>query len=157
MRQINLFLIIVVLFVAVLVSGCVGVTDNSSTVNSVSVDNQVEKDNSEKTATKKNVEKSKVEVISHKVKNERAGYSAIVGEVKNTGNIPVSFVKVTVTYYDKNNEVTDTDFVYAGDTAEVALQPGKTAPFKVIVDNGVTKFDHYKLDVTWEDEEDELE
>jgi hypothetical protein len=96
---------------------------------------------------KPTIEIGKVEVKSHK-KTTEYGYSAIVGEVMNNTQRPASFVKVTATYYDKNNEVAGTDFTYAGDTGSTPLQIGSTTPFK-IVDTNKTVFDSYKLDVTW--------
>jgi hypothetical protein len=93
--------------------------------------------------------KANVEIASEKVKDDGGGWGSIVGEVKNTGQIPVSFVKITITYYDRDNKVEDTDFTYAGDTADVNLLPDETSPFKATFDKGTLKFDHYKLDITW--------
>jgi len=88
-----------------------------------------------------------------KVKSHQANYSSgshvIVGEVVNKTNQPVTFVKVTATFYNKNKKVVGTDFTYAGDTADTPLKPKKTTPFEIYCPEN-TDFTTYKLDVTWD-------
>lgn len=99
-------------------------------------------------ATAEPKSKADVSVVSSKQKTSSYGSISIVGEVINNGTGAANFIKVTATFYDANNEVVDTDFTYAGDTANTGLQKDKTAPFEINLLNK-TKFDHYKLDVTW--------
>lgn len=113
--------------------------NNSTTTNSTQ---EVKKDEAKKEA--------KVEVASHSVKKSQYGASSIVGEVINNGNADVTFVKVTATYYNEQGEVVDTGFTYAGDTADVALQPTKKAPFELTRIENI-KYANYKLDVSWND------
>ena len=93
--------------------------------------------------------KADVSVVSSKQKNTSYGATSIVGEVINNGSDVANDVKVTATFYDANNGVVDTNFTYAGDTSNTGLQKDKTAPFEInLLDK--TKFDHYKLDVSWQ-------
>jgi hypothetical protein len=57
----------------------------------------------------------------------------IVGEIINESNKPLTFVKVTATFYDSNNSVVGTDFTY---TSPSTLQPGQKAPFDMIITEG---------------------
>ncbi|CAN5191796.1 hypothetical protein BH18THE2_BH18THE2_43400 [soil metagenome] len=57
----------------------------------------------------------------------------IVGEVINESYQPMSFVKIIATFYDANNSVIGTDFTY---TNPSTLQPGKRAPFDMIISEG---------------------
>jgi len=91
----------------------------------------------------------KVEVKSHKLNKSDYGSRSIVGEVVNNGNADASFVKVTATLYDSTNQVTGTNFTYAGDTPNTPLKSTATAPFEVIVMESGIVIDHYKLDITW--------
>jgi hypothetical protein len=100
-------------------------------------------------STPEPVSKAAVSVVSSKQKNTSYGSVSIVGEVINNGEDAANYVKVTATFYDTNNEVVDTSFTYAGDTADTGLQKSKTAPFEIHLLNK-TKFDHYKLDVSWD-------
>ena len=99
-------------------------------------------------ATQQQKPAGKVEVKSHTPKNEY-GYPSIVGEVVNNTGQPVSFVKVTATFYDAAGKVVATNFTYAGDTAGTPLQPGATTPFE-ITDSSKSNYSNYKLDVTWQ-------
>ena len=88
-------------------------------------------------------------MVNSKQKDTTYGTTSIVGEVINNGNDSATYVKVLATFYNASNEVVDTSFTYAGDTASTPLQKGKTAPFEIILLNK-TKFDHYKIDVSWD-------
>lgn len=89
----------------------------------------------------------KVEVKSHTKKVEY-GYPKIVGEVVNNSANPVTYVKITATFYDSEGQVVGTDYTYAGDTSSTPLTPKATTPFELTGESGLT-FDTYKLDVTW--------
>lgn len=126
-------IVILLLLVAISFSGCASVDNNYSSTSSDNVEDV-------------DISKAKVEVASHSIQTSSYGSKHIVGEVINNGDADASFVKVTATFYDKNETVVDTDFTYAGDTSSTALQPQMKAPFKIYADSN---FDHYKLDVTW--------
>lgn len=151
MKKIILPLIIVA--GVIVLAGCSQTNNTTSTTGSKSKLEAGATQQEAKQETKKEEKKSNVEVVSHKTRDDGYNYGSIVGEVKNTGQFPVSFVNITVTYYDQDNEVVDTDFTYAGETSDVLLQPEKTTPFKISYQKDKVKFDHYKLDVTWNDEE----
>lgn len=91
----------------------------------------------------------KVEVKSQTKKSD--AYNTVVGEVVNNTEENVSYVDVTVTYYDEKGVVVATGYTYAGNTADTPLSPGATAPFEVnsFPDDSI-KVSTYKLDVTWE-------
>lgn len=90
----------------------------------------------------------KVEVKSQTKKSDT--YNTVVGEVVNNTEESVSYVDVTVTYYDEKGVVVATGFTYAGNTADTPLAPGATAPFEVTsFPDDTIKVSTYKLDVTW--------
>lgn len=99
-------------------------------------------------ASKEQKETGKVEVKSHKKKIDM-GYTKIVGEVINNTSSPVSYVKVTATFYDTAGEVIGTNTTYAGDTPSTPLEPESTTPFEVSSYPDKFDTDIYKLDVTW--------
>mgnify|MGYP000864648802 CR=1 FL=1 len=90
----------------------------------------------------------KVEVKSQ---NKKAGnsYNEIVGEVINNTNEPQDSVKVTVTYYNENEEVVATGFTYAVSMGDSPLAPNETAPFEVSSFPDEVAVATYKLDVSW--------
>ena len=94
------------------------------------------------------IPQGKVEVKSKK-KVMNYGYTKVVGEVENNTDNPVSSVKVTATFYDKNNEVIGTSFTYAGDTSSTPLEVKATAPFEISSYPEQFDTDNFKLDVTW--------
>jgi hypothetical protein len=75
----------------------------------------------------------------------------IVGEVKNTGETPVRFVKITATYYDSNNDLIVTDWGYA--ELDVLLPNTKSGFTVVLLSDAaeLEKIDHYTLAVTYSD------
>lgn len=140
-------LVIVVVIIAGFIYAMRQVSNVNNAINNMNKEREAsEKEVNALTDRLKNL--ANVSVVSSKQKNTSYGSTSIVGEVINNGNDSATFVKVTATFYDANNEVVDTNFTYAGDTAGTALQKGKTAPFEILLINK-TKFDHYKLDVSW--------
>lgn len=72
-----------------------------------------------------------LQIQGEQARRERSGdYIVITGEVRNTGTIAANFVRVTVTFYDSNRNVVDTDFTYV-DAPSYILGPGQVAPFKL--------------------------
>jgi hypothetical protein len=57
----------------------------------------------------------------------------IVGEVINESYQPVSYVRITATFYDANNSVIGTDYTF---TSPSTLQPGQRAPFDLTISEG---------------------
>ncbi|MCW4022923.1 MAG: DUF3426 domain-containing protein [Candidatus Bathyarchaeota archaeon] len=73
----------------------------------------------------------------------------VVGEVQNTGDQPVEYVEIAVTFYDSNDSVLATDVGYSG--VDVIL-PERKSPFSIVIvdDNVIANFDHYSLSVSYE-------
>lgn len=90
----------------------------------------------------------KVEVKSHSKRANSYGGYKVIGEVINNGQKSASNIRITATFYDADGGVVATESDHAGDTWDVPLQPGKTAPFEIV--ESETDFDHYKLDVVWD-------
>ncbi len=138
-----------------LLGGCVTVTDNQTSTSSKPATSQSPAQSAAPSANpapqKEPAQKAKVEVVSSKEKKSEYGASSVIGEVINNGTAPASYVKVTATFYDANEQVVDTAFTYAGDTSSVQLNPGSKTPFEIVRMEDI-KFDHYKLDVTWNDQ-----
>ena len=68
-----------------------------------------------------------VEVVNWKWYTE-GRWRYAVGEVKNTGNVPINYVKIIVTFLDPKGNVADTDFTY---TELDVLRPGQSSAFKL--------------------------
>lgn len=141
MSKLKLILLIVVVF---LFGVFVGTSGSSSSTTRTSSTTEVETQQEQKPTS----QQGKVDVKSQ-VKRFDGGYTKVVGEVVNNTNAPVTYVKVTATFYNLNKEVIATNFTYAGDTADTPLQPGSTAPFEVTSYPDTINADSYKLDVTW--------
>lgn len=77
------------------------------------------------------VDNGKVTIESHNQKVNKFGMAEVVGEVINNTNKPVSWVKVSVTFYDENGDVLGSDYSYAGETTDVSLPVGVKAPFEL--------------------------
>ncbi len=121
--------------------------NTTSDVKSSSTEVQKNLDNIQRVANERS--RGKAEIISHRLKNQKYSSSpSVVGEVKNIGTTPITYVKVIATFYDEIGDVVDTTFTYAGDTADTGLESEKTAPFELHLSDE-TPFDSYKLDVTW--------
>ena len=56
-----------------------------------------------------------------------------MGEVINESYQPVSYVRITATFYDSNNSVIGTDYTF---TSPSTLQPGQRAPFDLTISEG---------------------
>lgn len=89
-----------------------------------------------------------VSILSHTGYLDSLGYYHVVGEVQNTGDQAVNFVKVTATFYDSSDVVVATEFTY---TILDVILPDRKSPFDIILTDAVqsTKIDHYSLSVTF--------
>jgi hypothetical protein len=94
-------------------------------------------------------ETGKVEVKSQLKKISSIGYMEVVGEVVNNTNKPVSYVKITATFYNSENKVIGTGSTYAGETSDTPLAVGATTPFEVSSYPDKIDTENYKLDVSW--------
>jgi PKD repeat protein len=74
-----------------------------------------------------NLPYNQVEVLSHKSSVEY-GYYKVIGEVQNTGNNSIEFVKIVVTFYSSSGTVIGAGFTYT-DLDE--LSPGQKSPFEL--------------------------
>jgi hypothetical protein len=66
-------------------------------------------------------------------------YYHIIGEVRNNTDNPMGFVKIVVTLYDDNDNMTGNDFAY---TLLDVIPPGRKSPFELATDQyaGTTKY-----------------
>ena len=90
-----------------------------------------------------------VNILSHNAR-EDGGYLHVVGEVENGLGRVIDFVKVTGTFYDANNQVIGTDFVFADPSS---LEAGETAPFDLTLFTDAvnpSQVASYKIRVSWQ-------
>jgi hypothetical protein len=78
---------------------------------------------------------SEIEIVEKSEHTDEEGSLHVVGVVKNTGNQNVGFIKIVGTFYDTNEEVIFTSFVY---TEPKTLDLGKTARFDVSVPSEIS-------------------
>ena len=86
-----------------------------------------------------------VSILSSNYYIDSIGYLHVVGEVENNTPTNISFMKITGTFYDINNEVVATDFTYTNPTD---ISPGQKAPFELILTSAsipVSEIDRYYL------------
>jgi len=88
-------------------------------------------------------------ILSHSSYLDSLGYYTVVGEVQNTGDMHLRFVKISATFYDSADHVVDTSLTYSG--LEVLLV-GRKSPFKVLLYDAQqsAKVDHYHLEVEYD-------
>ncbi len=91
---------------------------------------------------------SGVDVLSTSGFFDFVGFYHVVGEVQNTGDIALSSVKITATFYDASDEVVGALDAY---TALDVLLPGRKSPFEILfIDISRSgKIDHYRLDLQY--------
>ena len=135
-------------FIVLIVLSALSSSNKSSTGNIKQSTTNSNTTNTENVPKNTPVPVGKVEVKSQ-TKRVEYGYPKIVGEVVNNTDKPVTFVKVTATYYDAQEKVVGTDFTYAGDTASTPLITNATTPFEV-THLGPLDYETYKLDVIWQ-------
>lgn len=92
---------------------------------------------------------AQVTILSHSGYIDSLGWYNVVGEVQNSGDIHLKYVKITATFYDSNDVVVDTSFTFADINV---LLVGRKSPFKVSLYNTEqsAKVDHYSLGVTYD-------
>jgi hypothetical protein len=76
------------------------------------------------------------------------GIYHVIGEVQNTGDGALSFVKITATFYNSAGVVLTTHFTY---TELWRLHPGQKSPFDItLLDKAKSaKVDHYGLEISY--------
>ena len=74
----------------------------------------------------------KLIILSNSTYIDNIGYKRIVGEIKNTGTITATFVKIIVTCYNGTGFVVAADYSYASTTD---LAPNATSPFELSIDD----------------------
>lgn len=72
-------------------------------------------------------------------------YLHVVGEVQNNSPTTATFVQVTGTFYDNNNQVVGTEFTY---TNPYDIGAGQKAPFDLILTSASVPVSHYNLIVS---------
>jgi DNA-binding beta-propeller fold protein YncE len=88
------------------------------------------------TETFESEEDDPVFVLSHSTKKDKIFKDTIydiVGEIKNTSDEEVTFVKIIATFYDDNGIVIGTDFTY---TDPSDINPSRTAPYTLSIGFG---------------------
>lgn len=91
-----------------------------------------------------------LQILSHNSFTDSIGYMHVVGEIKNNSPSSKTFVKITGTFYDANNQVVGTDFAYAD---PYDLGSGQKAPFELILTSAsipISQIDHYNLQATYD-------
>lgn len=161
MNRLKLGIILVVVFFSGIGVGSIVSGGRSSTKSVSNGDKEIEKsttrENSadevveEVTAESMQLEKNmgRVEVKSQTKRVMGIGTTDVVGEVVNNTQNDVMSIKVTATFYDAEGKVVATNATYAGETTEVPLPAGATAPFDVSSYPNRINADSVKLDVTW--------
>jgi parallel beta-helix repeat protein len=74
---------------------------------------------------------SGIEEISENQFVDESGYVHVLGEIKNKLNAKLDFVKVNVAYYDSQNKIIGSDFVYSDPST---LLPSQTATYQALTD-----------------------
>ncbi|MGH9951548.1 MAG: FxLYD domain-containing protein [Nitrososphaeraceae archaeon] len=90
-----------------------------------------------------------VNLLSHNAR-EDGGYLHVVGEVENGLGRVIDYVKVTGTFYEANNQVIGTDFVF---TDPSSLEAGETVPFDLTLFTDAvdpSQVSSYKIRVSWQ-------
>jgi hypothetical protein len=91
-----------------------------------------------------------LQILSHNLFTDSAGYMHVVGEIKNNYPSAATFVKIIGTFYDINDRVVATDFTY---TNPSDIAPGDKAPFELILSSAsvpTSLIDHYSLRATYQ-------
>lgn len=104
-------------------------------------------------AKEANAQKQQLRILNNRVKKE-AGFSSIVGEVRNLGDEKVSWVMITVSFLDKDGGLMEEKFGFATDFGET-IKPGKSAKFET--QSTQKEFDRYSLALSWEEDGEEVE
>jgi parallel beta-helix repeat protein len=79
---------------------------------------------------------------------DESGYVHVLGEIQNTLNTKVDFIKVTVAYYDSQNRIIGSDFVYSDPST---LLPGQTATYQALTSpNSLASNDLSSVKVNYE-------
>lgn len=89
---------------------------------------------------------SALEILSHQSYVDGLGWHHIVGEVQNSGSIPLEFVEVIARLYDEDEKLVSTKITF---TAPDVIYPGGKAPFDIITlrQSQWSRMTHYELQV----------
>lgn len=87
-------------------------------------------------------------IMNNRVKEE-GGFTSIVGEVVNLGEEPASWVMITAIFFNEIGNMVDTKYGFATDFGKV-IKPKERAEFETQATT--LKFDHYSLELSWEEE-----
>ncbi len=79
---------------------------------------------------------------------EISGFTNVVGEVMNMGQSELSWVMITVSFFDEQGNLVDTKYGFATDFNQV-IKPGQTAKFETQATNRA--FNHYSLGLSWQE------
>lgn len=75
----------------------------------------------------------------------------VIGVVQNDGTENLEYVKISATFYDKNNNVVGSRYTY---TYMDILTPQQKSPFDVLISKPAN-YDHYKLSLSYDKTDDE--
>ena len=90
-----------------------------------------------------------LEILSHISFTDSVGMH-VVGKIKNNSPTTATFVKITGTFYDANNQVVGTGFAYSDPSDMVS---GQTAPFEILLLSAsipITQIDHFNLQASYQ-------
>ncbi|MCB9077511.1 MAG: hypothetical protein H6631_07965 [Anaerolineaceae bacterium] len=90
---------------------------------------------------------SQLEIMSHQSYVDDLNWHHLVGEVQNTGDIPIEYVQVLAKYYDAAGDIISTKLTF---TAPDTIFPGGKAPFDIVTlrKSQWQAIDTYTLEVT---------
>jgi len=91
---------------------------------------------------------AQVEILSHSSYIGSLDFYNVVGEVQNTGDQAVKYVRISATFYDSSDTVVDTALTFS--TLSTIL-PGRKSPFTITLweSSQASKVDHYSLSVSF--------
>lgn len=101
--------------------------------------------NIEESTPTENTKSNALDVLSMNSFIDSIGSLHVVGEVQNNTPNPANFVKVTGTFYNKDNQVVATDFTY---TSPKDIAQGDKAPFEIILTSAsipLSEIDNYRM------------
>ncbi|MGD1836706.1 MAG: FxLYD domain-containing protein [Nitrososphaeraceae archaeon] len=86
-----------------------------------------------------------IELLHHEITHDDF-FNELVGQVKNSFNTHVTFIKVTATFYDKDDNVLNTAFTY---TDPQDLPPKSKGSFSMLIGGDIKNIDTYDVTITW--------
>ena len=86
-----------------------------------------------------------IELLQHQIKQDDF-FNELVGQVKNSFDSDVTFIKVTATFYDKDGTVLNTAFTYTDPQDLPAKSKGS---FNMLIGGNIDEIDKYDITITW--------